>query len=101
MTNNHLLLCMVSGMLVAEIPSSVIPRVGETMYVDGDEDSSLLFGKNWVVLHVNYAYMHHKDDKSYPHIDTLNQVTLTLIESKNVGNDGILRDFPQNQNPVV
>jgi hypothetical protein len=100
MPNNYLLLCFVDEMLVAQIPSSVIPRIGETMYINGDENATLLFGQIWEVLHVNYSFIYYEASKDYPHLDTLNQVRLTLTEAK-MNNSGVLRDFSSKKKSVV
>lgn len=77
------LLCFVDGMLVGTIASSVIPRIGESIYVDNMEDS-LLNNQTWDVLHVNYAY------QDVDNVDSLNQIAITLIESKTVDGSGTL-----------
>jgi len=77
------LLCFVDGMLVGTITSSVIPRIGESIYVDNMEDS-LLNNQTWDVLHVNYAY------QVVDNVDSLNQIAITLIESKTVDGSGTL-----------
>lgn len=78
------LLCYVDGMLVGSIWSTVIPRIGETIYVD-NLDNSLLSRQTWDVLHVNYSFQIVDDSPS-----DLNQISLTLIESKIVTGAGYL-----------
>jgi hypothetical protein len=78
----YYLICFVDGMLVGTIQSSVIPRVGESIHVDKLENS-LLEGQTWDVLHVNYSYREMSSDY-------LNQIRLTLIETKTVTGGGFL-----------
>lgn len=81
------ILCYFSGMLVGELYSELIPRVGETIFV-GNLENCLLTGKSWEVLHIDYAYSHS------PGIDSdLAEISMQLIEStKTFGNIGLLKE---------
>lgn len=85
----HNLLCFVDGMLVGTIVSSIIPRIGETIHLD-NFDNTLLEGETWEVLHVNYSFQSPGKNLENWSIDTLNQISLTLIESKTVDGTGTL-----------
>lgn len=80
------LICYVDGMLVGNIVSSVIPRIGESIYVDNIENS-LLARQTWDVLHVNYTYQFTEGTFD---IDNLKQVIITLIETKTIDGSGTL-----------